>query len=104
MCLPDGADHGHLLRATWKSRPRHGDWSMPLVGMFVYATVFALPFVVLAAVPHWLSRLPRAGSWLALIKRLTGLLEVAAAMKFIANADMVWHWNILTRGVLLVVW
>src|SRR6202165_4449153 len=33
-----------------------------------------------------------------------GLLEVAAAMKFLSNADLVWHWSIFTREVVLATW
>jgi thiol:disulfide interchange protein DsbD len=33
-----------------------------------------------------------------------GLLEVAAAMKFLSNADLVWRWGIFTRTVVLVSW
>jgi len=81
-----------------------GSWRMPILGMLVYSTIFALPFCVLAAVPSWLTRLPRAGRWLESVKVVMGLLEVAAAMKFLANADLVWHWGIFTRSVVLVAW
>ena len=33
-----------------------------------------------------------------------GFLEIAAAMKFLSNADLVWSWGIFTRGVVLVAW
>ena len=33
-----------------------------------------------------------------------GFVEVATAMKFLANADMVLQWGIFTRDVVLVVW
>jgi thiol:disulfide interchange protein DsbD len=33
-----------------------------------------------------------------------GLLEIAAAMKFLSNVDLVWHWGIFTRPVVLIVW
>ena len=32
-----------------------------------------------------------------------GLLELAAAMKFLSNVDLVWGWGIFTRPVVLVV-
>src|SRR5215213_4679736 len=81
-----------------------GNWKMPLVGMLAFSTVFALPFFVLALVPQWVSQLPRAGGWMNSIKVSMGFLEVAAAMKFLSNVDLVWHWGIFTRPVVLAIW
>jgi thiol:disulfide interchange protein len=81
-----------------------GDWQMPLVGMLAFSTVFALPFFILALVPQWVSHLPRAGGWMNSIKVAMGFLEVAAAMKFISNVDLVWKWGVFTRDVVLAVW
>ncbi|MEO6655239.1 MAG: cytochrome c biogenesis protein CcdA, partial [Pyrinomonadaceae bacterium] len=81
-----------------------GNWQMPLLGMLAFSTVFALPFFVLALVPQWVSQLPRAGGWMNSVKVAMGFLEVAAAMKFISNVDLVWKWGIFTRDVVLSVW
>jgi thiol:disulfide interchange protein len=81
-----------------------GSWQMPLVGMLAFSTVFALPFFVLALVPQWVAQLPRAGGWMNSIKVSMGFLEIAAAMKFLSNVDLVWHWGIFTRSVVLAVW
>ncbi|MGB7208254.1 MAG: cytochrome c biogenesis protein CcdA [Pyrinomonadaceae bacterium] len=81
-----------------------GDWKGPLVGMLAFSTVFALPFFILALVPQWASQLPRAGGWMNSVKVAMGFLEVAAAMKFISNVDLVWKWGIFTRDVVLAVW
>lgn len=81
-----------------------GDWQWPLAGMLAFSSVFALPFVVLALAPRLLASLPRAGTWLMGVKATMGLLELAAAMKFISNVDLVWGWGIFTRDVVLVTW
>jgi thiol:disulfide interchange protein DsbD len=81
-----------------------GNWRMPLVGMLAFSTVFALPFFVLALVPQWVSQLPRAGGWMNSVKVAMGFLEVAAAMKFVANIDLIWEWHIFTRPVILAIW
>jgi thiol:disulfide interchange protein DsbD len=81
-----------------------GSWATPVVGMIVYSSAFALPFVLLALAPRALSRLPRAGEWIRTLRVLIGLLEVAAAIKFVSNADMVLRWGILTRAVVLSAW
>ena len=82
----------------------HGHWQQPVVGMLAYSAVFALPFFVLALVPQWVSRLPRSGGWLNSVKVVMGFLELAAALKFLANVDLVWHWGIVTRTVVLACW
>ncbi len=81
-----------------------GSWKMPLIGMLAFSAVFALPFFVLALVPQLISQLPRAGGWMNSVKVAMGFLEVAAAMKFISNVDLVWKWGIFTRDVVLSVW
>lgn len=81
-----------------------GSWRLPLIGMLVYSTVFALPFCVLAVVPQWARQLPRIDGWLVGTKVLMGLVELAAASKFLSNADLVWRWGIFTRQVVLATW
>ena len=81
-----------------------GEWQRPIVGMLVYAVVFALPFIVLATVPRWINSLPSPGAWLNRIKVVMGFVELAAVAKFISNADLVWHWNIFTHDVVLAIW
>lgn len=81
-----------------------GDWVYPVLGMLVFSTVFALPFFVLALAPQLIAQLPRSGGWLNSIKVVMGFLEIAAAMKFISNVDLVLHWGIFTREVVLASW
>ena len=81
-----------------------GEWEVPLVGMAVFSTVFALPFFLLALMPRWTGALPRAGAWLRDVKVLVGLFEIAAAIKFFSNADLVWGTGILSRSTVLVMW
>ncbi len=79
-------------------------WVTPLAGMFVFSVVFALPFFILAVAPGFTQRLPRSGPWLDNAKRIVGILEVAAAVKFASNADMVLGWNVFTRDTVLFLW
>ena len=81
-----------------------GSWATPVVGMIVYSTAFALPFVLLAFLPRSVSRLPRAGPWMQTLRVLIGLLEVGAAIKFVSNTDMVLGWGVFTRNVVLLSW
>jgi len=82
----------------------NGNWFRPLLGMLVFATAFSSPFLFFAAFPQWITRLPRGGVWLARIKATLGFVELAAALKFLSNADQVWQWKILTQPVLLSLW
>lgn len=101
---------GTLLVST-----AQGDWKMPLLGMLAFSAVFATPFFILATVPRLLSTLPRSGGWLNSVKVVMGFLEVAAAMKFLSNVDLVWgaglnasgalnYGKIFTREVVLIIW
>ena len=81
-----------------------GDFLWPIIGMLAYSTVFALPFFLLALFPMFLKSMPRSGGWLNAVKVTMGFLEIAAAMKFISNADLVWRWGILTFDFFLSGW
>src|SRR5207244_4291424 len=73
-------------------------------GMAVFASVFAAPFFVLALFPTMLKSLPKSGGWLNSVKVVMGLIEIAAALKFLSSADLVWHWALLTREVFVATW
>jgi thiol:disulfide interchange protein DsbD len=81
-----------------------GSWAMPVVGMIVYSTAFALPFVALALAPRLVGRLPKSGQWIRTLRVMIGILEVGAAIKFVSNADLVMGWGVFTRPVVLFAW
>ena len=81
-----------------------GNWMWPALGLLTFSAVFALPFLVLALVPEALGRLPRSGEWMVTMKGTLAFLELAAAMKFLSNADLVQGWGVFTRNVVLGSW
>lgn len=81
-----------------------GEWFYPIIGMLGFSFVFAIPFFLLALFPSALSKMPRSGSWINNIKVVMGILEIAAAIKFISNADLVWGLGILPRELFLSIW
>lgn len=81
-----------------------GDWLWSLIGVASFATVFSLPFFLLALFPKWLQSLPKSGNWMNAVKITMGFLELAAALKFISNVDLVFQWEFLTRPVFITVW
>ncbi len=81
-----------------------GQLLYPVVGMLAFSTAFALPFFLLAMFPGYLAKLPKSGAWLAAVKGFMGFIEIAAAVKFFSNADLVWGTGILSRTLFLGVW
>lgn len=90
---------GSVMAAALK-----GNWLWPMLGMTVFATVFALPFFFLAIFPSLLKTLPKSGSWMNSVKVVMGLIEMAAALKFLSSTDLVWHWELLTRPIFVGIW
>jgi len=76
----------------------------PLLGFLGFGLGFALPFGLFAIVPSWLQSMPKSGGWLNTVKVTLGLLELALALKFASNADLVYQQHILTREVFLTLW
>jgi thiol:disulfide interchange protein DsbD len=81
-----------------------GDLLYPVLGMIAYGTAFSLPFFLLALFPQYLAKLPKSGSWLETVKAFMGFIEIAAALKFLSNADLVLQTNIFTRPIFLGIW
>ena len=81
-----------------------GSIARPIAGMLAYSAAFAAPFFLLALFPTTLRRLPKGGAWLEVVKISMGLVEFAAALKFLSNADIGADTQILTRPVFLAIW
>lgn len=89
---------GTLLAAT-----AGGEWIYPVIGMLVFSATFAAPFFLFALFPNGLTRLPASGQWMNTLKVVFGFIELAAAIKFLSNADLVWGWNIISRPIAIAV-
>lgn len=74
------------------------------VGLAGFGLALALPFALFAIFPNWLQRLPKSGSWLDVVKKVLAFAEVAFAIKFLSNADLVMHWGILKREIFIGLW
>lgn len=74
------------------------------VGFVGFGFALALPFALFAAFPAWLNSLPRSGSWLNTVKVTLGFIELALAIKFLSNADLVAHWGLLKRELFIGLW
>ena len=80
-----------------------GAWQLT-IGMGGFGLALALPFTLFALFPNWLNSLPKSGSWLTSVKIVLGFLELALAVKFLSNADLVSHWGILKRETFFFIW
>ena len=74
------------------------------VGMLGFGIALGLPFGLFALFPNTLKALPKSGSWMTTIKVILGFLELALALKFLSNADLVAHWGLLKRETFLAIW
>lgn len=77
---------GGFAGATAQARPVL--WN--IAGALGFAVAFASPFFFLAIFPSWLKALPKSGNWLNTMKVVMGFLEIAAAIKFIRTAEVLW--------------
>ena len=73
-------------------------------GMVGFGVALALPFALFALFPAWLNSLPKSGAWMNTVKVVLGFLELALALKFLSNADLVGHWDILKREIFIGIW
>lgn len=73
-------------------------------GMAGFGLALALPFALFALFPNWLASLPKSGGWLNTVKVVLGFAELALALKFLSNADLVMHWGLLKREVFIGLW
>ncbi len=73
-------------------------------GMSGFGLGLALPFALFALFPNWLQSLPKSGGWLNSVKVVLGFLELALAVKFLSNADLVKQWHLLEREVFIAIW
>ena len=92
---------GSLLAGSLSSNG--GAWQLT-AGMGGFGLALALPFTLFALFPNWLHNIPRSGGWLTTVKIVLGFVELALAIKFLSNADLVKHWGLLKRETFLAIW
>ncbi len=74
------------------------------VAMAGFGMALGLPFALFALFPNWLQSLPRSGDWMNTIKKFFGFIELALALKYLSNADLVTHWGLLKRETFFALW
>ncbi|MEO1260446.1 MAG: protein-disulfide reductase DsbD domain-containing protein [Bacteroidota bacterium] len=95
---------GSLLAGTLSSNAGGDPATLLTAGMAGFGFALALPFGLFAAFPSWLNTLPKSGGWMTTVKVVLGFLELALALKFLSNADLVKHWGLLKIEPFLALW
>ncbi len=91
---------GNLIQGISQQKER----AAGLLGFLGFSIAIALPFAFFAFFPGLLNKIAKSGGWLNTIKVSFGFIEIAMALKFLSNADVVYHWHILDREVYLAAW
>jgi thiol:disulfide interchange protein DsbD len=81
-----------------------GVWWEPIVVMFAFSSMFAIPFAIVAFSPSLLKEMPKSGGWLNVVKVVLGFIELALGLKFLSAADQAYHWGILDREIYIAIW
>lgn len=82
---------------------QQGAWQLT-AGMAGFGVGLGLPFLLFALFPNWLQSLPKSGGWMNELKVVFGFIELAMAVKFLSNADLVKQWGFLRREVFIGLW
>ena len=80
-----------------------GAWPLT-VGAAGFGIALGLPFALFALFPNWLQSLPKSGGWMTDVKVVLGFIEIALAIKFLSNADLVEQWGLIKREVFIGLW
>ena len=94
---------GPILGSLLAGTAAQGSWPLT-AGLAGFGFALALPFTVFAIFPNWLHSLPKSGGWLNSVKVVLGFLEIAMAIKFLSNADLVKQWGMLKREIFMASW
>jgi thiol:disulfide interchange protein len=93
-----------LILAASASSDSHTRF-MGIVGMLVYASVMAVPFILMGFFPSLISTVRKSsGDWMHTVKITMGFVELPVALFYLSKADTVAGVGILTRWVMISIW
>lgn len=94
---------GPILGTVLGNSLKNGPWPIT-AAMSGFGIALGLPFALFAAFPSIMKNLPQSGGWLNSIKVVLGFIELALALKFLSNADLVMQWGLIQRETFFLIW
>lgn len=94
---------GPILGTLLANVAVEGAWPLT-AGAAGFGLALGLPFALFAMFPNWLQSLPKSGGWMSEVKVVLGFVELALAVKFFSNADLVKQWGLLKREIFIGLW
>ncbi|MDZ4795097.1 MAG: cytochrome c biogenesis protein CcdA [Bacteroidota bacterium] len=94
---------GPILGTLLVGASSEGAWPLT-AGAAGFGLALSLPFALFAMFPNWLQSLPKSGGWMTTVKVVLGFIELALAVKFLANADNVKQWGFMKREIFIGLW
>ena len=94
---------GPILGTVLGNALKNGPWPIT-AAMSGFGVALGLPFAVFAMFPSMMKSLPKSGGWLNSVKVVLGFLELALALKFLSNADLVKQWGLIPRETFFLIW
>lgn len=94
---------GPILGAVLAGSLSDGAWPVT-AAMSGFGIALGLPFALFAMFPSMMKSLPQSGGWLTTVKVVIGFLELALALKFLSNADLVVQWELILRETFFLIW
>lgn len=94
---------GPILGTVLGNSLKNGPWPIT-AAMSGFGVALGLPFALFAAFPSIMKKLPKSGSWLNSVKVVLGFIELALALKFLSNADLVLQWGLIKRETFFLIW
>jgi thiol:disulfide interchange protein len=94
---------GPILGSVLATSASDGAWPVT-AAMAGFGIALGLPFALFALFPGWMNSLPKSGGWLNSVKVVLGFVELALALKFLSNADLVEQWGLVHRETFFLIW
>ena len=94
---------GPILGTVLGNSLKNGPWPIT-AAMSGFGVALGLPFALFAAFPSIMKKMPQSGGWLNSVKVVLGFIELALALKFLSNADLVEQWGLVKRETFFLIW
>lgn len=94
---------GPILGTVLGNSLKNGPWPIT-AAMSGFGVALGLPFALFAMFPSFMNKLPQSGGWLNSVKVVLGFIELALALKFLSNADLVEQWGLIKRETFFLIW